>query len=127
MKIWSALILLLFITCAIFVACEKEDTNVLSDDNIIKLFSSNGLSCKITKMEESRSENFPFCSIIKIVKIGEEEIFIFEYKNEKEVQHEITQDFSNEKGFIFYKKNVIFLYRGTDVKIINVLEKNLKS
>lgn len=78
-------------------------------------------------MEASRSENFSFNGDVRIVKIGEEEIFVFGYKNEKEVQREITQDLSKEDGLVFYKNNVIFLYRGTDVKIINILKKNLKA
>lgn len=126
MKEKYSCIFILLISCICLMSCKNQDKNILREDEIVSIFKSNGMNCEMTKMQESRSEHFPFGGSIKIIEISGEEIFIFQYNNEKKVQNELSQDFIHEEGLIYYKNNVIFLYRGKNQKIISILTSNLK-
>jgi len=111
----------ILIVILVVTSCNKN-INTLTDNDIVETFTKYGFGVELEDFPKSRSENIPAYLNVKILKIDDEEVFVFILKNENEVEEAIKKDFKNEQGLMCYKENVILLYRNDTKKLVEVMQ-----
>ncbi|MPM92119.1 hypothetical protein SDC9_139253 [bioreactor metagenome] len=120
-KSLAALVFLIAIMS--FCSCGKSFES-LTDKSIAKIFSDNGITCEVNDFPKPVSENYPSYADKKILSLGNDEIYILRFSNEGTVQDALETFTFNASDLIFYKNDVILVYRGSDNTVIDILKKS---
>lgn len=100
--------------------CDRNEAS-LSDDVLAAMFQVAGMKTNIEEYPAARSENFPSsCMSDKILVCGEEEIFLFSYQD----HGEYIDEFVSRNWKVYYKDDLLLVYRGENKLVLDVLEKN---